>query len=155
MHEGNVDQLQFICGSENTVTFPQEEIIQMVDLMIGRVSKQLKAKDPAAQAALEQVWAERCLFPSIGKKAAKDLKTLGVNVDQAELKKLGLDTIADPDTTGARTAAVERILKAGLKAEMAGDFTTAGKRYKEATELDPSDTTALRLLGEEPEVVRA
>ena len=76
------------------------------------------------------------------------LKTLGVNVDPAELKKLGLDTLADPDTTGARTAAVERILKAGLKAEMAGDFTTAGKRYKEATELDPSDTTALRFLGE-------
>ncbi len=129
----------------NTELKPREKALNTA---LTAAEKQLKAKDPAAQAALEQVWAERCLFPSIGKKAAKDLKTLGVNVDPAELKKLGLDTIADPDTTGARTAAVERILKAGLKAEMAGDFTTAGKRYKEATELDPSDTTALRFLGE-------
>jgi tetratricopeptide (TPR) repeat protein len=116
--------------------------------VLAAAEKKVKAKDQTAQADLEQVWGERCLFPSLGKRAAKGLKTLGIAVDPADLKKLGLDTLADPDVTGTRTAAVERILKAGLKAEIAGDFTTAGKRYKEATELDPSDTTALRFLGE-------
>jgi len=117
-------------------------------LVLTGAEKKVKAKDQSAVAELQQVWGDRCLFPSLGKRAAKGLKTLGINVDAAELKKLGMDNLADPDVTGVRTAAVERIIKAGLKAEIAGDFVTAGKRYKEASELDPSDTTALRFLGE-------
>jgi tetratricopeptide (TPR) repeat protein len=129
----------------NTEIKTQEKAITAV---LTAAEKKVKAKDQTAQADLEKVWAERCLFPSLGKRAAKGLKTLGINVDGAELKKLGSDNLADPDVSGVRTAAVERIIKAGLKAEIAGDYVTAGKRYKEATELDPADTTALRFLGE-------
>jgi tetratricopeptide (TPR) repeat protein len=115
------------------------------DLLAAAEKKSATDKDGAA-ADLQRLWGDRCLLPSQGKKAAKLLKKLGVAVDQAALESLGPDQLADPG--GSRIAAVEPVLLAGLKAELAADYEAAGKNYRQAAELDPGDATALRFLGE-------
>ena len=109
--------------------------------------KKAAADREAAIADLQQVWDQRCLFPSLGKKAAKSLRKLGVTVEEAELRKLGPDGLADPDIHG-RIAAVEPTLLEGLRAELAARYPEAEKLYAKAAELDPADPTALRYLGE-------
>jgi tetratricopeptide (TPR) repeat protein len=106
-----------------------------------------KAGDKSALEDLQKVWGGRCLFPSLGKRAAKALKKLGTEVSQSELTPLGADTLADADLAGLH-ADVEALLKAGLVAEIAGRFDQAGPLYVQAVDLDPADATALRFLGE-------
>jgi tetratricopeptide (TPR) repeat protein len=100
-----------------------------------------------AIADYRQVWDQRCLFPGLGKKAAKALKKLGVAVEEAALRSLGPDGLADPDVRG-RNAGVEATLGRGLAAELAARYLDAEKLYAEASRLDPADPTALRFLGE-------
>jgi tetratricopeptide (TPR) repeat protein len=100
-----------------------------------------------AIADYQRVWEQRCLFPSLGRKAAKSLKKLGVQVDEASLNLLGPDGLADPDVRG-RKGEVEAILRRGLDAEIASRYRDAERLYARAAALDPADATALRFLGE-------
>lgn len=109
--------------------------------------KRVKAGDKAAADDLQQVWAQRVMFPNFGKRAAKALDKLGIKVSWAELGPLGPDTLADPDVAGVH-ADVESLLAAGLAAELAAKYDVAGRLYAEAAELDPADATAWRFLGE-------
>jgi len=115
--------------------------------LVKAAEKKAKAGDKSAPADFNQVWGARCLFPSLGKRAAKGLKQLGAPVDDSELKKLGADDLRDPDVRGEH-ADVEPTLLAGLKAELAANYDEARKDYLHAVELDPADPTALRFLGE-------
>ncbi len=109
--------------------------------------KRVKAGDKTAAEDLQQVWAQRTMFPNFGKRAAKALEKLGVKVGWQELEALGPDTLADPDVAGLH-ADVEPLLQAGLAAELAAHYDVAGQLYAEAAALDPADPTALRFLGE-------
>ena len=136
---------------------PSGEVEKLVDSTLAQREKEAKAllegaeKKEAADkdgaiADLQKVWAGRCLLPSQGKKAAKALKKLGVQVDKAALESLGPDGLPDPGATGE--AVVEAKLLEGLKAELAADYVAAEKLYREAANLDPADATPLRFLGE-------
>ncbi|HWA28227.1 MAG TPA: tetratricopeptide repeat protein [Lacunisphaera sp.] len=109
--------------------------------------KRAKAGDKTAADDLQQVWAQRVMFPAFGKRAAKALDRLGIKVSWQELEPLGPDTLADPDVAGAH-ADVEPLLQAGLTAELEADYEAARRFYVEAAERDPADPTALRFLGE-------
>jgi tetratricopeptide (TPR) repeat protein len=100
-----------------------------------------------AIADYQQVWTQRCVAPSLGRKAAKRLGKLGVTVEEAELRLLGPDGLADPDVKG-RHADVEAVLSQGLAAELAARYLDAERLYAKAAALDPADATALRYLGE-------
>ncbi|MGC4073738.1 MAG: tetratricopeptide repeat protein [Nibricoccus sp.] len=118
-----------------------------LEALFNAAEKKAKAKDPSAVDDLKAVWAERCLFPALGKRAAKSLKKLGVTVDQAALRSLGSDDLADTDLQNTHPE-VEPALKAGLRAELAADYPAAEQHYLRAVALDPADPTALRYLGE-------
>ena len=109
--------------------------------------KRAKSGDKMATDDLQKVWAQRVMFPALGKRAAKALNKLGIKVGWQELEPLGPDTLADPDVAGVH-ADVEPLLQAGLAAELAAKYDVAGRLYAEAAELDPADPTALRFLGE-------
>ena len=100
-----------------------------------------------AIADYQRVWKERCLAPKLGRKAAKGLSKLGVKTEEADLRLLGPDGLADPDVRG-RHADVEAILQQGLAAELAARYPDAERLYAKAAALDPADATALRYLGE-------
>lgn len=106
-----------------------------------------KSGDKGAIEELQKIWSARCLYPSLGKKAGKALGKLGVKVSWDELRLLGPDGLPDSDISGERIA-VEGLLVSGLKAEIAGSYRVAEGYYREAVDLDPADTTALRYLGE-------
>lgn len=112
--------------------------------------KKEKTDHDGAIADYRKVWGERCLFPKLGKKAAKALQKLGVNVEQADLRRLGPDPLAEPDLHGTdpRGAEVAKALHAGLSAELAGRYRDAETHYAKAAALDPADPTPLRFLGE-------
>jgi tetratricopeptide (TPR) repeat protein len=115
-------------------------------LLDGAEKKAASDRDGAI-ADYKQAWEQRCLFPSLGRKAAKGLKKLGVQLDEADLSPLGPDGLVDPDVRG-RNAEVEVALRQGLDAELAARYRDAERLYAKATALDPADATALRFLGE-------
>jgi tetratricopeptide (TPR) repeat protein len=116
--------------------------------LLKAAEKNAKSKDDStAVDNLKKVWAERCLFPSLGKRAAKALKKLGVPVEQAALDALGTADLAEADIQNVNTD-VEPALKAGLRAELATNYIEAEHHYLRAVTLDPADPTALRFLGE-------
>jgi tetratricopeptide (TPR) repeat protein len=114
---------------------------------IKTAEKKAKAGDATAVPELQQVWAQRCLFPGLGRKAAKTLLKFGVRVSQADLEHLGSDQLADATLSG-RDSLVPGLLQQGLAAELKGDYRIAEGYYRQASELDPTDATALRFLGE-------
>ena len=120
---------------------------QAVSELLKIADKKAKAGDKTAVDDYQQVWGARCLFPGQGKKAAKALEKFGVKVSQADLLPLGPDALPDPDLDGPGEL-MHRLLRRGLDAELAGHYRVAEGYYREATELDPADTTALRFLGE-------
>ncbi|MGH7856509.1 MAG: hypothetical protein ACREQY_04195, partial [Candidatus Binatia bacterium] len=97
----------------------------------------------AAAALLDEVWGQRCLFASLGKKAAKELKKLGRPVDE----QAGLER-ALPELDAGIGAAVEAEIRAGLDAEARLALDEARTRYENAHRLDPADAVALRYLAE-------
>jgi tetratricopeptide (TPR) repeat protein len=102
-----------------------------------------KAKSGDNAAAIEMyraVFDQKCLFPNKAKDAAKELKKLGVT-DVGE--------VADPPIFDhARGAEIERIMIAGLKAEIDAKYSQAEKLYSQAHRMDPADPVPLRYLGE-------
>jgi tetratricopeptide (TPR) repeat protein len=114
--------------------------------LLQSAEKKAAADHDGAVADYQKVWQQRCLFPKLGKKAAKGLAKLGVKTDEAELR-LGPDGLPDPDVAG-RHATVEATLGQGLAAEMAARYRDAERLYAQAAKLDPADATALRYLGE-------
>src|SRR4051794_14856219 len=115
--------------------------------LVDGAGKKESADRDGAIADYKKVWEQRCLVPALGRKAAKALKKLGVDVDKSALLRLGPDGLADPGRS-ANGAEVEKTLRAGLNAEIAARYRDAEKLYTKAVKLDPSDPTALRFLGE-------
>jgi tetratricopeptide (TPR) repeat protein len=115
--------------------------------LLDAAEKRAKSGDQSALADLQKVWAQRTLFPSLGKRAAKALQKLGVKVSWSDLERLGPDTLADPDINGVNSQ-VEALLNLGLTAELVANYEEARRLYERAVELDPADATALRFLGE-------
>ncbi|MFY9826604.1 MAG: tetratricopeptide repeat protein [Thermoanaerobaculia bacterium] len=115
--------------------------------LVDSAGKRESTDRDGAIADYKKVWEQRCLVPGLGRKAAKALKKLGVDVDKSALLRLGPDGLADPGRAG-RSADVEEVLRAGLDAEIAARYRDAEKLYKRAVKIDPSDPTALRFLGE-------
>ena len=102
-----------------------------------------KAKAGETEAAIKlfrNVQAEKCMFPGKAKEAAKELKKLGAT-DVAEVD-------AVPVFDARQSAQIERIMTAGLRAEMNAHYVTAERFYTRAHLLDPADPTPLRYLGE-------
>ncbi|HBL30839.1 MAG TPA: hypothetical protein DD490_28725 [Acidobacteria bacterium] len=109
---------------------------------------QKAATDKAgAIADYTRVWEERCLFPGLGRKAAKGLTKLGQKPAETSLLLLGPETLADPDVRGVHTE-VAGLLRQGLDAEIAARYLDAERLYAQAAAADPADATALRFLGE-------
>ena len=115
-------------------------------LLDGAEKKAASDRDGAI-ADYQQVWKQRCLAPKLGRKAAKGLSKLGVKTEEAELRLLGPDDLADSDVRG-RHGDVETVLRQGLAAELAARYPDAERLYAQAAALDPADATALRYLGE-------
>src|SRR5436853_1926632 len=86
--------------------------------------KKAAADRDGAVADYRRIWDQRCLFPSLGRRAAKALKKLGVTVDEAALHLLGPDGLADPDVRG-HNPGVEATLRQGLDAEIAARYRDA------------------------------
>ena len=99
----------------------------------------------AAISLLQSVAAQKCMFPSKAKAAAKELKKLGV----AEVAALadGPDFVA-PVFERRESARIELVMRRGLIAENNARYLTAEKLYNEAHSMDPADPTPLRYLGE-------
>jgi tetratricopeptide (TPR) repeat protein len=114
--------------------------------LLDAADKKLKAGDKTAEADFQTAWAQRVMFPSLGKRAAKALQKLGVKVSWQALEPLGRDELDDPDPSA--NPGVEKMLRAALSAELAARYDEAGSLYERAAALDPSDATALRFLGE-------
>ncbi|MGH9703614.1 MAG: tetratricopeptide repeat protein [Candidatus Acidiferrales bacterium] len=102
-----------------------------------------KAKSGDSQNAITEyraVLEQKCLFPNKAKDAAKALKKLGVT---------DVGQIFDaPVFDQAKSAQIDRIMRAGLKAENAAKYAEAGRLYAEAHRLDPADAVPMRYLGE-------
>jgi tetratricopeptide (TPR) repeat protein len=118
-----------------------------LETLLDGAEKKAAGDRDGAIADYQRVWKERCLAPKLGRKAAKGLSKLGVKTEEADLRLLGPDGLADPDTRG-RHADVEGVLRQGLDAELAGRYPDAERLYARAVALDPADATALRYLGE-------
>src|ERR1041384_171739 len=102
-----------------------------------------KAKAGDNEAAIKlfrAVQGEKCMFPGKAKDAAKELKKLGVT-DVAEVE-------AVPVFDARQSAQIERIMTAGLHAEMTARYVAAERLYTRAHLLDRADPTPLRYLGE-------
>jgi tetratricopeptide (TPR) repeat protein len=119
----------------------------------GAVDTQLKdakaklaaGEKDAAISLFQSVAAQKCMFPSKAKAAAKELKKLGV----AEVAALadGPDFVA-PVFERRESARIELVMRRGLIAENNARYLTAEKLYNEAHLMDPADPTPLRYLGE-------
>jgi tetratricopeptide (TPR) repeat protein len=102
-----------------------------------------KAKSGDNQSAIQEYKAvldQKCLFPGKAKDAAKGLKKLGVN-DSGQLFE---PPVFDP----VKSAQIDHIMRAGLKAENSERYPEAARLYSEAHRMDPADPVPLRYLGE-------
>jgi tetratricopeptide (TPR) repeat protein len=97
-----------------------------------------------AVSAYRAVLEEKCLFPKKAKDAAKELRKLGVDVN-ADLLEL---PDAVPIYDRGQSEKIEAVMRRGLTAEIAEDYTGAEKLYLEAHRMDPADPAPLRYLGE-------
>jgi tetratricopeptide (TPR) repeat protein len=104
-----------------------------------------KAGDSAgAVEAFKGVLEDACLFPKKAKDAGKELKKLGVPVDEQATDAVP----AEPIFTGPRARAVVAAMESGLAAELAGRYDEAASLYARARRTDPGDPTPARYLGE-------
>jgi tetratricopeptide (TPR) repeat protein len=105
-----------------------------------------KSGDAEGAAALyTQVFGERCLFPSLAKKAAKALKAMGRPVPE---ETSSLWEGPWPDRSAAMSARMAAVMEAGLAAEELGKIGEAQQAYERARDMDPGDPVPLRFLGE-------
>lgn len=103
-------------------------------------TKETAGDKEAAVKLYRAVAAEKCMFPKKAKEAEKELKALGVG----ELA----DNIMVPNFSPRVNAQMVAIMRRGLKAENAAQYTVADKFYTQAHKIDPADPTPLRFLGE-------
>lgn len=114
---------------------------------LDEAKQKMEAKETEAAAAIyQQVWDQRCLLPSEGKKAAKGLKKLGKPVPETESSRL--ETLQPADVSPARSAEMVRTMRAGVAAEQEGKVLEAKAAYESARRMDPNDPVAARYLGE-------
>jgi tetratricopeptide (TPR) repeat protein len=102
-----------------------------------------KAKAGDTKVAVDQlktVFAEKCMFPKLGREAERELKKLGVS-DLAEVPP-------PPKMDPQSNIRMEKLMKDGLACEEQEKYKEAERLYQEAHELDPADATPLRYLGE-------
>jgi tetratricopeptide (TPR) repeat protein len=83
---------------------------------------------------------QKCLFPGKAKDAVNALKKLGVNV--------AIEIPNPPIFDRAKGAEIEKVMRQGLRAEIAGKYSVAEKFYAQAHGMDPADPAPLRYLGE-------
>jgi tetratricopeptide (TPR) repeat protein len=101
----------------------------------------VKAGDKdGAIAGYKSVLDQKCLFPKEAKEAQKQLKALGV----AEIGSIPPAMVTEP----RQSAAIERVMRRGLIAEMNAQYKLAHSLYQQAHLMDPADPTPLRYLGE-------
>ena len=86
------------------------------------------------------VFEQKCLFPSQAKNAAKALKKLGVE----DVGKVNDGPVFDP----AKSAAIQRMMRRGLAAELRANYPDAERWYAKAHRMDPADPAPWRYLGE-------
>jgi tetratricopeptide (TPR) repeat protein len=141
--DGKID----VKAVEKSLSAALDERESSLKTLIEGAEKKAANDRDGAIADYKQVWEQRCLFPSLGRKAAKGLNKLGIKPDETSLLLLGPDGLADPDVRG-RNAEVEATLRQGLDAELSARYNDAERLYAKAAELDPADATALRYLGE-------
>jgi tetratricopeptide (TPR) repeat protein len=102
-----------------------------------------KAGDNAAAIPLlRTVLDQKCMFPGKAKDASKELKKLGVK------EVAGFTDFPAPLFDARVSARVERIMRGGLKAEIAARYADAERLYLLAHRIDPADPVPLRYLGE-------
>lgn len=103
-----------------------------------------KAGDVEAAVALyQEIFAQRCLFPTSARKAQKSLKRLGRPVeDDAALE------LPEPGLTPEKNAEMTALLGAGLRAEFELRIDDARRAYEQAHAADPADPVATRFLAE-------
>ena len=94
----------------------------------------------AAIAEFRSLLDHKCLFPNVAKNATKELKKLGVT-DVAELPDA-------PIFEKSVSRAIDKKMRAGLRAENNEQYEKAERLYAEAHRMDPADPTPLRYLGE-------
>jgi tetratricopeptide (TPR) repeat protein len=106
--------------------------------------KEKAGDNEAAVKSFRAVLEQKCMFPKKAKDAAKELKKLGVSVrDVADAGE------PPAPVFGARESArVERVMRAGLRAETSARYGEAERLYSLARRLDPADPAPLRYLGE-------
>lgn len=105
-------------------------------------SAKAKIKSGDNQGAIQElraVYEQKCMFPGKAKDAAKELKKLGVQVAAVP------DGPSFDPTINAR---MEKVMRAGLRAENAAKYMEAERLYQAAHGLDPADPAPLRFLGE-------
>ena len=104
-----------------------------------------KAGEVEAAAGLyQEIYAQACLFPGSARKAQKALKRLGRPVGE---EGSALD-VPEPDLSPERSAEMETLLGAGLKAEFELRIDDARRAYESAHAADPADPVATRFLAE-------
>lgn len=138
----SIDQVETLAG---TLLQTRESALEA--LFASASKKQSSGDAKGAIADLQTLWAERCLFPALGKRAAEKLKALGSPVALSDDDKIHLDQIVAA-LTPAELKAVRTALEAGLKAENEASYAAAEDHYVHAVTLAPNDATALRFLGE-------
>ena len=87
---------------------------------------------------------DSCLFPSMGKKAAKALKKMGRSAP--ELAEIWEGP--SPDLREETTTLIVSLMERGLAAERSENLAEAQHLYEKANALDPGDPVVLRFLGE-------
>jgi len=131
-----VDQVEKIVDGE----MKQRETA--LDQQIKTGKEKAKAGDnPGAIEAFKPVAEQKCLFPKKAKDATKELKKLGV-------QEVGSIPELTPVFDRAQSAAIENVMRQGLRAEIAERYVVAEKIYTRAHNMDPADPTPLRYLGE-------
>lgn len=129
-----VDQVEKILETE--IKSREENIKRQMD------AAKEKAKGGDSQGAVQlyrAVYDQKCMFPGKAKDAAKELKKLGVTV---------ADVPDAPNLDPKINAQIERVMRAGLKAENAAQYVEAERLYTQAHNVDPADPVPLRYLGE-------
>ncbi|HSE26189.1 MAG TPA: hypothetical protein VLB68_31255 [Pyrinomonadaceae bacterium] len=131
-----VDQVEKIVDGE----MKQREATLDQQLKTGK--EKAKAGDnSSAIEALKTVAEQKCLFPKKAKDATKELKKLGV-------QDVGIIPEMTPVFDRIQSAAIENVMRQGLRAEIAERYVVAEKFYTRARHMDPADPTPLRYLGE-------
>ncbi|HKP36232.1 MAG TPA: tetratricopeptide repeat protein [Pyrinomonadaceae bacterium] len=113
-----------------------------VDALMTDAAAKVKSGDnDGAIKTYKEVVEQKCLFPKKAKDAQKQLKSLGV-------ADVGSVIPPAPIFDRAQSAAIERVMRRGLIAEMNARYVLAGKLYHQAHLMDPADPTPLRYTGE-------